>query len=256
RQRSSSAVPKPSINNTRWGHDLHHVNNPRASRVAKLPRTQSASRVERAGRLYQDLRPEPQSNGSHNPAPATKGASGITIRGAAQPSGWTVVASNFAPGTTAADIEAVMTPVGGEMLSCRLTSAHPTVIAEMQFVEKSGADNVITMFNNRKADGRLLYVFMKEGGPSPIMPGQRAGQQAPKPAEDRDGMELDDEDMHRREPERPNRRAEPEYQDGRYGFPDNAGRDNYRRDDRWDNRRGDGRLYSDNVRRNDRGYRR
>ncbi|KAK7710466.1 hypothetical protein SLS57_008432 [Botryosphaeria dothidea] len=257
-KRSSSAVPKPSINNTRWGHDLHHVNNPRASRVAKLPRTQSASRVERAGRLYQDLRPDQQPNGSYNQAPAaTKGASGISIRGAAQPSGWTVVASNFAPGTTAADIEAVMTPVGGEMLGCRLTSAHPTVIAEMQFVEKSGADNVIAMFNNRKADGRLLYVFMKEGGPSPIMPAQRPGYQPPKPADDRDGMDVDDEDVDRREPERSNRRADPEYQDGRYGFPDNSNsRDNFRRDDRWDNRRGDGRLYSDKVRRNDRGYRR
>lgn len=149
RQRASSAVPKPSINNTRWGHDLHHVNNPRASRVAKLPRTQSTSRIETGSRLYQELRPE-QSNGSYNQAASSKGASGISIRGAAQPSGWTVVASNFAPGTTAADIEAVMTPVGGEMMGCRLTSSNPTVIAEMQFVEKSGADNVIAMFNNRK----------------------------------------------------------------------------------------------------------
>ncbi|KAL0265266.1 hypothetical protein SLS55_001231 [Diplodia seriata] len=255
-KRSSSAIPKPSINNTRWGHDLHHVNNPRASRFPQLPRTQSASRLERGNRLYQELRQEPSSNGPHNPTTQTKGASGINIRGAAQPTGWTVVASNFAPGTTAADIEAVMTPIGGEMLGCRLTSSHPTVIAEMQFTEKSGADNVITMFNNRKADGRLLYVFMKESGPSPVMPGQRSGHQPQKATEDRDGMDVDKDDIDRREPDRSIRRAEPEYQEGRYGFPDNSGRDNYRRDDRWDNRRSEGRLYSDNMRRNDRGYRR
>lgn len=152
----SSAIPKPNINNTRWGHDLHHMNNPRTSRFAKLPRAQSASRLERGNRLYQELRAEPSPNGSHNQAAQTKGASGISIRGAAQPTGWTVVASNFAPGTTAADIEAVMTPVGGEMLGCRLTSSHPTVIAEMQFVEKSGADNVITMFNNRKVQTHYI----------------------------------------------------------------------------------------------------
>ncbi|KAL1311310.1 hypothetical protein AAFC00_001489 [Neodothiora populina] len=88
----------------------------------------------------------------------------ISIRGAAGP--YCVVASNFAPGTTAADIESVMLPVGGEMLGCKLISANPTVIVEMVFTERSGAENVISMFNNKKADGRILYVYMKEGGPS------------------------------------------------------------------------------------------
>ena len=144
-QRSASAAPKPNINNTRWGHDLHHVNNPRIARAAKLPRTQSASRVERGAQPYQEAYNQPSNGAVSN----TKGASGISIRGMSK-TGYTVVASNFAPGTTAADIEAVMAPVGGEMLYCKLTSAHPTVIAEMQFVDKNGADNVITMFNNRK----------------------------------------------------------------------------------------------------------
>lgn len=72
----------------------------------------------------------------------------ISIRGAAGP--FCVIASNFAPGTTAADVEQVMLPVGGEMLSCKLVAAEPTVIIEMLFVTKAGADNVISMFNNRR----------------------------------------------------------------------------------------------------------
>ena len=59
-------------------------------------------------------------------------------------------ASNFAPGTTAADIESVMQSVGGQMKYCKLASAAPTVIAEMSFVEKAGAEAVIEMFNNKK----------------------------------------------------------------------------------------------------------
>ena len=43
-----------------------------------------------------------------------------------------------------------MAPIGGEMLGCKLASKQPTVIAEMIFVEREGADNVIEMFNNKK----------------------------------------------------------------------------------------------------------
>ena len=74
--------------------------------------------------------------------------SGITIRGLAGP--YVVMASNFAPGTTSADIESAMLPLGGEMQSCRIMSSSPTVIAEMVFVEKKGADAVIRTFNNAK----------------------------------------------------------------------------------------------------------
>jgi hypothetical protein len=73
---------------------------------------------------------------------------------------YTVIASNFAPGTTAADIEAVMAPIGGEMLSCRLASSHPTVIAEMLFVEKDGAEHVIAMFNNKKVCRCLAVAYL------------------------------------------------------------------------------------------------
>lgn len=72
----------------------------------------------------------------------------INILGAAGP--YTVIGSNFAPGTTAADIESAMAPVGGEMLDCQITSQKPTVVAEMVFSEKARAENVIATFNNKR----------------------------------------------------------------------------------------------------------
>jgi hypothetical protein len=59
------------------------------------------------------------------------------------------MAQNFAPGTTAADIESAMTPVGGIITSCRLIKQHPIVIAEIVFESKEGADNVIATFNKQ-----------------------------------------------------------------------------------------------------------
>jgi hypothetical protein len=39
-------------------------------------------------------------------------------------------------------------------------SNNPTVIAEMVFSERHVAETVISTFNNEKADGRILHVFM------------------------------------------------------------------------------------------------
>ncbi len=72
------------------------------------------------------------------------------------------MAQNFAPGTTAADIESVMQSVGGDMTGCRLAASSPTVIAEMTFVEKSGAEKVIETFNGKKV--RLRRIFSFEDG--------------------------------------------------------------------------------------------
>lgn len=58
--------------------------------------------------------------------------------------------SNFAPGTTAADIQSALEPVAGRMLSCWVTSSHPTVTAEMEFADKAAADIVIANFHNQK----------------------------------------------------------------------------------------------------------
>ena len=72
----------------------------------------------------------------------------ISIRGTAGP--YVVIGSNFAPGTTAADIESAMVPSGGEMQNCRIISSAPTVMAEMVFAEKHNAESVISTFNNKK----------------------------------------------------------------------------------------------------------
>ena len=78
----------------------------------------------------------------------------MNIRGAAGP--YIVHAENFAPGTTAADIESVMQNVGGTMIYCKLVAAAPTVIAEMNFVDRSGAEKVIDMFHNKKVSRKSL----------------------------------------------------------------------------------------------------
>lgn len=80
----------------------------------------------------------------------------MSIRGAAGP--YCVVAQNFAPGTTALDIESVMIPVGGEMESCRLIPSKSTVMVEMMFFDKAGAENVIATFNNKKVCENIILL--------------------------------------------------------------------------------------------------
>ena len=89
-----------------------------------------------------------RSKSTPNEQAAESSSGGMTIRGLAGP--YVVMASNFAPGTTSADIESAMVPIGGEMQSCRIMSSSPTVIAEMVFLDKKGADAVIETFNNQK----------------------------------------------------------------------------------------------------------
>lgn len=61
-----------------------------------------------------------------------------------------VVGSNFAPGTTSADIKSATEAIAGEMLSCVIITSNPTVIAEMVFTEKEAAENLISALNNQK----------------------------------------------------------------------------------------------------------
>lgn len=72
---------------------------------------------------------------------------GLSIRGLAGP--FVVMAQNFAPGTTAADIESAVTPVGGLVISCRLVKTHPIIIAEIVFESREGGERVIETFNNQ-----------------------------------------------------------------------------------------------------------
>jgi hypothetical protein len=150
-KRSSSAKPAGSIEG-KWQHDLHKLNNPNGPAArARGPapnRTASASQVDRNSRTYDKFASVLNRN-ANPPARSNEGA-GFNIRGVATGGPYTVIASNFAPGTTAADIEAVMSPHAGETLGCRLISAAPTVMVELQVVTKEGAENVIATFNNQK----------------------------------------------------------------------------------------------------------
>ncbi|KAK5988822.1 hypothetical protein PT974_10316 [Cladobotryum mycophilum] len=92
-------------------------------------------------------------------------SNGMTIRGLAGP--YAIMAQNFAPGTTAADIESAMTPVGGEMVSCRIVKTSPLLLVEMVFSSREGGERVIETFNNKTADGRIIQVFAKPGGYKP-----------------------------------------------------------------------------------------
>jgi hypothetical protein len=74
---------------------------------------------------------------------------GITIRGAGSGS-FVVIGSNFAPGTTAADIQSAIEPLSGQILSCWIVSQHPTVTAEITFADKWSAENAIANFHNQK----------------------------------------------------------------------------------------------------------
>jgi hypothetical protein len=53
------------------------------------------------------------------------------------------MAQNFARGTTAADVESAMTPIGGPMESCRLVKTEPFILVEMLFSSKEGGEKVI-----------------------------------------------------------------------------------------------------------------
>lgn len=71
----------------------------------------------------------------------------MSIRGIAGPT--TVQAQNFAPGTTAADIESAMSPIGGKIVKCIVVATRPNVIAEIVFENRDGANCVIDTFHNQ-----------------------------------------------------------------------------------------------------------
>ncbi|MCJ1401543.1 hypothetical protein MMC11_004759 [Xylographa trunciseda] len=229
-QRSASSTPKPKAGvDSSWPHDLHHINNPPAVRQPRTGREALNSRnVKNNNRLFDALSANQEQTSQTSTGDAFAGAEGMTIRGLAGP--YTVQASNFAPGTTAADIESAMAPIGGAMQSCRIIKSTPTVIAEMVFLDKAGADSVIATFNNQKvcpkrprADGRTLHVYMKNGPPEPIaafVPTTSAPIRATptEPRVTRPGFERPEPTRDISLGDRNGRRAEPEFQDGRYGF--------------------------------------
>lgn len=170
-------------------------------------------------------------------APVQDRGPGISIKGSAS-GPCVVLGSNFAPGTTAADIESALEPVRGAMLSCRIVSTHPEVTAEMIFEERSHAESVVARFDNQKvrasipalnqlyshwgrltnisfkADGRILHLRIK---PEPL-PAQILSEARLRHRRSHSNFDSlrEQADRERREL----RHADPHVQDGRYGFDD------------------------------------
>lgn len=81
----------------------------------------------------------------------------MSIRGLAGP--YLVVIKNLALGTTVADIESAITPVGGAVVRCQLIAERPKVIAEVEFENKEGADNVVDTLNNQNVMPMVFWGF-------------------------------------------------------------------------------------------------
>jgi hypothetical protein len=124
------------------------LNNPSASNGSNVPRGPKGYNQNRNERLHKAIHgsaSSPALNSQFNIVGSAK--PGMSIRGLAGP--YIVIAKNLAPGTTAADIESAMMPVGGTILACRLIAERPKVIAELTFETKEGADNIVDTFNNQ-----------------------------------------------------------------------------------------------------------
>lgn len=146
-------MPKIKLNtDLSNGPDLHETNNLQSSRISR--RENSKVRQARDEHIYKAITSKSPGNIVNGQNNADGVDEEINIRGLAGP--YVVIGSNFAPGTTAADIESAMVPRGGEMQSCRITAVSPAVVAEMVFAERANAENVIATFNNKKV-GYMLY---------------------------------------------------------------------------------------------------
>lgn len=156
-QRVSSLGPKPGPSrgniDGEWAHDLHASVNPApsslASRISQPGRPHSTRRAAQiaSALMKQESQSDIAQASTTTPVAPPTQPKGISIRGLAGP--FAVMAQNFAPGTTAADIESAMTPVGGEMLTCIILKTEPIVVAEMVFASREGGERVIATFNNQ-----------------------------------------------------------------------------------------------------------
>ncbi|KAL7941962.1 hypothetical protein V8C42DRAFT_333181 [Trichoderma barbatum] len=178
-QHRRATIPAGDVNGD-WTHDLHSSVNrrntsssaPLSSRITlpgaaangakKTVAQKKAAKLAAAfDRMETDDSVKQQVNIVRNDKSQRPDA-GMTIRGLAGP--FAILGQNFAPGTTAADVESAMTPVGGEMVSCEVVKTQPFMIVEMVFASREGGERVIEMFNNKTADGRILKVYAKPGG--------------------------------------------------------------------------------------------
>ncbi|KAG8406828.1 hypothetical protein J3459_018639 [Metarhizium acridum] len=156
------SLPAGNVNGE-WTHDLHDSVNRVPAKAGSLSsritvpgskngNTASKRAASRKAKLAAavDKMDTDQVNVVTPSTQATTGM-GLTIRGLAGP--YALLGQNFAPGTTAADIESAMTPVGGEMVSCKIVKTKPFLIAEMVFVSREGGERVIETFNNKTVCG-------------------------------------------------------------------------------------------------------
>lgn len=141
----SKPVPAGNIDGD-WTHDLHGTVNGGglASRVS-APGARGAAKNKQQQQRTSQLAHALERSAPQQQQPAA--GKGLSIRGLAGP--YAVLAQNFAPGTTAADIESAMTPVGGEMVSCAVIKETPIMLVEMVFASKEGGEAVIARFNNQ-----------------------------------------------------------------------------------------------------------
>ncbi|MCJ1472739.1 hypothetical protein MMC13_001388 [Lambiella insularis] len=281
-QRSASSASGSGVGRDKSRtHGLQQGNNTQSARDSN-PRAMSKN-----SQTYNSSSANQESNSPAVNTFAQHGGRGMTIRGLAGP--YVVIASNFAPGTTSADIQSAMVSSECDMQSCKIITSSPTVMAEMVFLDKGVAEKVIATFNNQKvcarfccidkpqltdlqADGRILYVYMKQGPPTPAPAVTPAAPTPlppipPEPKAPREPRAFPLDNTHT-DPfrsstvgERNGRRAEPEFQDGRYGFEarddtmdvDMEDRQEARRDDRRNERNDGGRGRYSGRGRDDRG---
>lgn len=156
-----------------WTHDLHSLNNPSASRVSQLSHQNSRAgrgQARNGQKLLSALNNSSSGNSQFNIVNKSRPSPGMSIRGLAGP--YIVIARNFAPGTTAADIESAMAPHGGEIRSCKIISQSPTA-AEIMFENKEGADMVIETFHNQTVS-IMKFLLIYEANGVRRFPGRRS----------------------------------------------------------------------------------
>ncbi|CAG8010219.1 unnamed protein product [Penicillium olsonii] len=108
----------------------------------------------------------------------------FSIKGASGP--FVVIGTNFAPGTTAADIQSAFEPTTGPILSCRIVANSPAIVAEITFTDKSTAELAVANFHNQRADGRILKMNLKSNSTPKAAPADQNHFAALRAQADRD----------------------------------------------------------------------
>lgn len=167
-QPRSNARPPAGNVDAEWTHDLHSLNNSSPSGAPRGPR---ASRPNRKDLLYSAVNgsaSSPALNSQFNIIGSAKPAPSLSIRGLAGP--YLVVIKNLSLGTTIADIETAIVPIGGPILRCQLIAERPKVITEVEFESREGAENVVqTLHNQNVIPMRILQTYKADHDP----PGRR-----------------------------------------------------------------------------------